>query len=316
MPQAEFARAWANSLAGRETNAFRYFTNFLARFPASQLAPRAQYWVADHYYRQEDFLPAELNYQKISTKGSESPLATAAWMMAGRAAAATEGAITNDAIRIYTNLMDNPDVPPNLRLRAAFAAGDATMLLPPDTNNLKGNFQDAITLFSRILDYTNDPISILAQGRIADCYSQLAGLDTDPLRYYQFAVTNYARVTQSSLADATARSGAEVGWALCLEKMSLLKPPAEQAALVEGSLGHYKNVIYADNLHEGEKQDIFWVSQAGLNACRLLDASAQWEQLQGLCNKLIELAPSLQATWEKKLLKAKQNLPAGGANIE
>jgi tetratricopeptide (TPR) repeat protein len=304
VPQAEFARAWANYLGGRETNAFHDFTNFLARFPTNELAPRAQYWVADHYYRLGLFHDAELVYQTIPKHWPDSPLVNEAWMMAGRSAAASEE--FGDAIPIYTNLAGKDAVPPSLRLRAAFAAGDATMSQPPDTNNLEAGFLNAIKIFSGIMSYTNEPISVLAQGRIADCYFQLAGLDPDPLHYYTLATNSYSGVVQSPLADVTARSGAEFGLARCSENMGRL----------DDSLDHYERVIYGANLREGEKLDIFWVKEAGLKACRLLDDAGQWEQLQGLSNKLIELVPPLQSTWEKWLVKARAHLTPASPSVE
>lgn len=304
-PQAEFARAWANSQAGRETNAFGQFTNFVALHSTSELAPQAQYWVADHYFRQEDYIHAELNYQVISNNWPSSPLASEAWMMAGRAAAAA--ADYADAIRFFTNLTSNPSVPEGLRSRAIFAAADSMIRRPPDTNNPEGNFNDAIRFLSEILTRTNEPISVLAQGRIGDCYRQLAALNTEPAQSqdYSLAITNYQGVMQSPLADISARSGAECGLALCIEAMSRSKPAADQARGLAEAMKHYKAVIYGENLREGEKQDLFWVEQAGLAVCQLMEEAGQWEQLAGLCSgKLMPLLPALQSTWEKKIEKA------------
>ena len=55
LPQVEYARAWANFQAGRETNAFQLFTNFIAQFPTNALAPVAQWWMGDHFYSAGQF---------------------------------------------------------------------------------------------------------------------------------------------------------------------------------------------------------------------------------------------------------------------
>ncbi len=55
LPQVEYTRAWANFQAGRETNAFRLFTNFIAQFPSNSLAPVAQWWVGDHFFHAGEF---------------------------------------------------------------------------------------------------------------------------------------------------------------------------------------------------------------------------------------------------------------------
>ena len=66
LPQALYARAWANYQAGNETNALNQFTNFVTRFPTlPDLAPSAQWWVADHYFRLGDSVNAERNYKTI-----------------------------------------------------------------------------------------------------------------------------------------------------------------------------------------------------------------------------------------------------------
>jgi outer membrane protein assembly factor BamD (BamD/ComL family) len=49
--RVEYALAAANFHAGNEANAFELFTNFVTQFPTNELAPLAQYWVADHYFR-------------------------------------------------------------------------------------------------------------------------------------------------------------------------------------------------------------------------------------------------------------------------
>jgi TolA-binding protein len=316
VPRAEFARAWAQSEAGTETNAFDSFTNFLARYPTNELAPYAQSWVADHYFRQGDFRNAELEFQEIPNKWSDpslTRLADEAWMKAGLAAASLE--TYNDAIRIYTNLTGNPAVPPELRARAVFATADAYVLQPPDTNNPEANFNEAIRLLSQhVLGETNIPVVLQldAQGRLGDYYSQLAALDPDSMRYYASAVTNYTSVMNSPAADVAARSEAEVGLAICLEKMGRLKPAADQSASPDDALAHLKNVIYGANLREGEKQDLYWVTQAGLNACRLLEESKQWDQLPSLCNKLDSLVPSMRPTWQRAAAKA----PPAVGNVE
>ncbi|MEK7706386.1 MAG: tetratricopeptide repeat protein, partial [Verrucomicrobiota bacterium] len=64
-PRAEFNRAWANFQAGNETNALKLFTNFVAQFATNELAPQAQWWVADHYYGQNDFPNSEKNYKLV-----------------------------------------------------------------------------------------------------------------------------------------------------------------------------------------------------------------------------------------------------------
>ena len=91
LPQVEYARAWANFQAGDETNAFLLFTNFHRAISDQRLAPVAQWWVGDHFYRAGDFVNAEKNYQLLFQIGPTSSLAYPARMMAGRAAMGRQG---------------------------------------------------------------------------------------------------------------------------------------------------------------------------------------------------------------------------------
>ncbi|MDB6018818.1 MAG: Tetratricopeptide domain protein [Pedosphaera sp.] len=308
LPRAEFARAWANAEAGFDTNAFLLFTNFVARFQTNELAPLAQYWVADHYWRHDDFSRAEINYQVVfkNTNWPGSGLADQALMMASRAAVARDA--VREAITYYlTNLASNPNLPAELSLEAKFAYGDA-LTLSKDTNNLGSNFREAIQVFSRILnaDPTNR-FTPLAAGRMGDCYLQLAELD--PAHYqYDSASNAYQTVIDSSVADVSARSQAQIGMAQCLEKTARLKPGSEQADLLGLSLDRYLDVVYGKNLREGEKFNLYWVNEAGKNAGRLAEEMNEWKQAVALYKHLLDLLPPLRSTLEKKIMKASEHI--------
>jgi len=50
---------------GNYQGAIAGFQNFIAQYPRSQLAPRAQYWIGDSYYNLRDFKNAIANQQKL-----------------------------------------------------------------------------------------------------------------------------------------------------------------------------------------------------------------------------------------------------------
>ena len=145
LARAEFYRALANYRTGLETNALSLFTNFVARFSTNDLAPLAQYWVADCYRRLEDFKSAEENYQLLFQKWPPSDLTYKARLMAGRAAVARQGYA--DAIQYFTNLTFDLNCPPGLKAQALFEYGDATARLESaDTNKPLANFEEAIRI--------------------------------------------------------------------------------------------------------------------------------------------------------------------------
>jgi hypothetical protein len=72
-----FSGRWRRRVRARRLNALQRFTNFAAQYPTNELAPRAQWWVADHYYGREDFVAAEINYKQVLTSWPKPP----SWLM-------------------------------------------------------------------------------------------------------------------------------------------------------------------------------------------------------------------------------------------
>ena len=232
-PQAAYSLAWADFQAGNETNAFGQFTNFVAQFPTNGLAPLAQWWVADYFFRLDDFVSAEKNYKNIfqnpawqgSPPENRTNLFYPAQLMAGRAAVARQD--STGAIGFYfMKLEQDTNCPIDLRVQATFAHGDALMRSDStDTNNPLANFGLAITNeFSQIvqLNPTNEN-GALAWFYIGDCNVQLANYD---------AATNaYAQAFNSPAANISLRSRAQVGFGMVLEKMAALTNGDDQTSL-------------------------------------------------------------------------------------
>jgi outer membrane protein assembly factor BamD (BamD/ComL family) len=261
-PQAEYALALADYQAGNKTNAFLRFTNFVARFPTDNLAPLAQWWVADHFFNDGDFMDAEKNFQLFFQNFPTNGLVYQARMMAGRAAMGRLG--YTDAIRYFTSLTSDTNCPPDLNAKALFAYGSALMQGgATETNNPSANFERAMSVFSRICQlYPTNELGALAWGEIGDCDLQLAAYD---------AATNaYAQVIASPFADISARSQAQIGFGIALEKKAALATGSDQTALLKLALDNYLAVF---DTRFGEN-DPFWVKKAGLQALPLMDLPA------------------------------------------
>jgi TolA-binding protein len=315
--KAEFALALVNSAAGRESNAVAQFASFVARYTNNALAPTAQYWVADHNWRQGNFETAEISYKKVWQTWSNSSLADPARLAAGKAAMAREA--VPRAIEYFTYLTSKVDLPPALWLEAAFAYADALVKLPvPDYSN-------AIQVFQLITNkYPNTPSVPLAVGRLGECYFTMAGLN--PTHYqYEAAITNFQMVMDSPLADASARSQAEVKLAGTLEIMAGRKQSeADASERLNRALAHYLNVVNEGNLRAGEAQDLFWLNEAGLSAGPLAEALGQaafdagrvkeatdsWKAELRLYQKLSERLPSMQQVLDKRISKLQLKLDA------
>jgi TolA-binding protein len=308
LPQVVYARAWANFQAGRETNALRLFTNFVAQFPTHPLAPVAQWWVGDYYSGTgTNYVDAEKNYQLLFQRWPASSLAYPARMAAGRAAM---GRLSySDAIQYFISLTSDTNCPPDLDAQALFGYGSALMLETSDnTNNPLANFGLAIQVFKAISQsYPQSEQAALAWGEIGDCYFQLAG-QPQGAHFYDDATNAYAQVINSPLADAAARSQAQMGIGLVLEKRAAPAAAPDQTALQQQALQDYLDVFYGKNLRDGEAADPFWVKKAGLQAASVAETLGEWPQAVNVYRRLEASLPQLHDLLEKKIDNAREHI--------
>jgi TolA-binding protein len=301
-PQVSYALGQAAFQAGDETNALLVFTNFVAQFPASELAPLAQWWVADHFFRQPDYVNAERNYKFVFENWPASSLAYPARMMAGRAAV---GRLDySGAIRDYfTKLEQDTNGPIDLRVQATFAHGDALMRSDStDTNNPLANFGAATNEFIQIVQlYPTNELGALALFYIGECQLQLGSYD---------AATNaYAQVFNAPFASVAARSQAQIGFGIALEKKAALATGDDKTALLKRARDNYLDVfdtVFGTGLRANEQADPFWVKKAGLQALPLVELFGM-DSPDKFIQKMEALLPQLTGLLEKK----RAALPAG-----
>ena len=303
-PAAEFHRALDFDLAGQGSNALHLFTNFLARRPTSEYAPRAQDWIGDFYYRNEDFAEAERNYQRLyqNTNWAAGDLLFEAKLKAGRAALLRQG--YDDAVTYFTSLINDKQCPAPVVAEAFFAYGDTLISRPtkPEATNALSRFDTAIETFGKIPQlYPNSPLVPRALGRIADCHFQLAA--QDPRRYTN-ALDFYEKAMSAPQADAPARSQAEVGVANVLVRQAQLKNPPDPE-LLKSALDHYLNVVYGKNLTGDETPVPLWVKEAGFAAARILEGQKRWTEAIKLYGQIQQMLPSLRASLEKRIALAR-----------
>ncbi|HEY5909683.1 MAG TPA: tetratricopeptide repeat protein [Verrucomicrobiae bacterium] len=306
--RAEYSRARACSQANLQTNAFNYFTNFLARFPETEFAPLAQWWLAGYYYRVlGDLKAAEQNYQVIyqNTNWPVTELTFHARMMAGRVAFDRAG--WNDARDYFSKLVNNTNCPPAFRAQewAAFRAqawiafGDT--LVSQDSTNKAADYSQALTAYDQVFSLCpSNQMAALAWGQKASCLLQCARSSED----YTAVSNAFLQVIESPQADAKARSIATVGIGATLEKMALLRVGAEQTALFNLALGSYLDVFYGKMLRPTEKPDLFWTREAGMKAGRLAESMKMYRQAANVYQRLQDLFPPLRLEGRINNLKA------------
>jgi tetratricopeptide (TPR) repeat protein len=265
------------------------------QYSTDELAPAAQWWVAEHHFRQGDFPAAEKNYKQLFQTWPLSPLAYEARMMAGRAVLgwADNAASYSIAIGYFTNLTSDLNCPAALKVQALFAYGDTLMQQESGDTNKFANVEEAIRVFSTILQLnpTNGPAP-LAWGEIAKCYLQLAS--SDP-RFYDAATNAFRQVLNTNLhANVSVRSQAQIGIGIALEKKAALAG-SEQTALLTQALDNYLDVFYRKN----EQSDAFWRKKAGMQALPLVEMLGVADPNRFI-DRMQELFPPLKASLEKK----------------
>jgi hypothetical protein len=143
--------------------------------------------------------------------------------------------------------------------------------------------------------YPSSEQAALAQGEIGNCYLQLTN--------YVAATNAYAQVIASPLADISARSQAQIGVGIALEKMAALATGGDQTNLLQQALNDCYLEVFdtsiGKNVRDGETADPLWVEKAGLQALPLIQTLGA-----GDANKFIdrmeELFPQLKDLLEKK----------------
>jgi len=299
--QVEFRRALATARSGAETNAFALFTNFVAQFPASDLAPRAQWWVADYQFSRGAYAEAELQYKQLFQNWKISELAYPAKMMAGRAAVAWKN--YENATNHFTSLTSDPKCPPELRVRALFAYGGAVMGMSPATNRLE-QARQVFTVITQ--EYPTNDLVAQAWGEIGNCSLQLGV--SDPANYV-VASNAYQRAASQPSASVATRSQALVGLATVLEKQAALQPGTETATnLLKQARDHDLDVYFGKQLPEGELADSYWRKRAGEEAARLTEALGEWPQAIELYRDMARWKMKPAELLEKKITNAENRI--------
>lgn len=301
LPQAEFCRALAYDKTGNETNAFLLFTNFVARFPSNNFAPWAQNWVADAYFNQEAYVPAEKAYQELYQKYPASgDLAYQARLMAGRAALA--GQRPADASEYLLQLVNDTNAPSDIAVKARFALGDAKLQQFQDSLNEPTStnyFNEALAAFQWITNRAATNASVpLALGRIGDCYFSWATGKKSPAEFRQ-AILNYTAAVAMPQATIETRSQAEVGIGHCYEAKKQY----------DAALEHYCEVI-PDFSDDPTKFSAFWAKEAAVYAANICETEQQWDRAINIYTRLKNLFPSLRTQLDKKIAAAQQHKTA------
>ena len=144
--------------------------------------------------------------------------------------------------------------------------------------------------------YPTNELGARAWGEIGDCDVQLANYD---------AATNaYAQVVNSPFAHIAARSRAQIGFGIALEKKAAATG-GDQKMLLALALDNYLGVFYENNLRNDEQADAFWIKEAGLQALPLIETLGTGDP-----DKFIDRMETMLPQLKDSLEKTRAALPA------
>ena len=308
-PRAEFNLSWTTFQCGSETNAYQLFTNFVASHPMDALAPMAEFWIGDHYYRQQDYTNAEIQFRRIyqNTNWPLSELTYEAKMQEGRAAFARKG--FNNAQELFTQILNEKPAYPDLVARAFLAYGDCLMIQAAISTNAFARYEEASKAFRNLtILYATNSVAPKAWGNLGNCYLQLA--QQDPAYYYSEATNSYQQVINHPLASIVDRSQAEIGIGIALKKRAdTFTTALEREPLLERAQFHWHRVLYEKNLLKGESPDPFWQKKAGLESAQLAEAMQDWKAAAGIYERLRDLLPQLGPYLDRQIARVKASQP-------
>lgn len=308
LPRAESDRAWATAQAGFTGEAVARFAALAAHHPTNALVPRAQLWLAGHFFNHGDFARAEAACQVLATNKvwRVTPEGQRARFWAADAARRRQSfASARDQL---LDLLNDPATPEALMPAAYFALGELRSEQPPeDPARPLDNFRLALEAFAKTAQFTNAPQAVPALGKMADCNLQFATQDTNRLAR---AAELYQQVLDSKGADLATRCKASIGIGLVAEKVAQRSGSAEVAAGTGMALDRYLDVAHGKLRRPGEIMDPWWVKEAGREAGRVLEVSGRWKEASSLYEWLAQELPSQQAAWRVRATAARSR--AGG----
>jgi hypothetical protein len=171
------------------------------------------------------------------------------------------------------------------------------------TQGSTNSYREAFNVYHLICQsYPSNSIAALAWGQKAICLLQFAQVAQD----FSSVSNDFQQVLDSPQAGVMARSAAEVGLAVTLEKLADTLPDPDKTRVLNLALSHYTRVFYDnDFLREGEKPDPFWTRKAGMEVGRLAERLQLREQAINVYRRLEQMFPPLNLDDKIKALKTK-----------
>ena len=279
--QAAYSRGWCYAASGQADKTLAEFTKFLQEHPDSAQAPDLRYWVGDYYWKRDDYLKAQEQFQLLAKNYPASKLADTALHSAARAAYARQDYA--GAIDLFESLVKTYAESP-WRCDARFGQGDAMSEL--------GRFDDALLVFdSLIKEFPACSLGCEAQGRKGDCQFTL-GRYPDAIVSYRNAL---GCATRSERPDSSLINQIYYKLGQSYERNDRLNDAFEQY-----SKAVYEAVAGQDTNAPPER---FWICKAALAATGVKEKQEQWREAIAVYQRLGELCPEMKPLTEERIRK-------------
>jgi TolA-binding protein len=274
--QAFYSYGWGRAMKGEADKTLADFTVFLQKYPQAPLAPDIQFWVADYYLKQKDYVKAQGQFQALAENYATNKLADSAQFMAGRAAYSRQD--YKGAIELFEGLLKKfPESA--FRCDARFSEGDALSEL--------GQFDDALLVFdSLVKQFPDCYLACETYGRKGDCqYTR---------DRYDDAIASYRKALDCA-KGASLRAQIQFKIGQCYEKLGKL----------EDALQFYTKPVYESAVapDPNEPQEKFWSCKAGRAAAGIKEQQQQWRDAITLYQKLSETCPDLRPLADDRVRK-------------
>ena len=324
LAQAEIERAWARAMGDGGTNSMEDLSRVATKHPTHPMTPAAHLWVAAEFFKQRDFIRAELACQRLITnsvwRGRDPWFQALYWA----AESARERQSYDSALQYLDELLSHKAAPETLLPTAYFALGELRLgqRSPDDQRSLDPArlvpFDLALQAFTKAASFEKSPQRAAALGRMADCHLQLATrfkVETPSeaakrAAELQVAADLYRQAIVEPASDLAVRCQAGMGMGIVREKIAALAvSPTARSAGLRSALDAYLDVVHGRLRRDGELLLPLWLGDAGREAGRLLEDLGNTREAIQLYEELARELPADRALWKERSASAGRRQP-------
>lgn len=277
--RAEYLAIFLEDTGGsqEEDKMIQLCQQFIKKHPGSPLLADVRMKLGQVYFRREDFLNAQTQFELLAHELPNSPYAESALFLAGQSALKTMN--TDSALDLFQEVV-NRNGPLKLYARQQQAILKSRL----------GSEQQAITLYDNILDAKPDADLKFAAlcGKGYDYFL----LGVKDVKYFEQAVATFNELAGQTDVSAYWRNQALYWKGKCFEKQGEFfenqNKRDEAAAKQSEALAAFYDVIQPPENRGGEPE-YFWFYKAGFDAGQILESQKQWKAAIAVYQKMAAL---------------------------